>query len=99
MSVWYVIRIASPVVNSYSSFMLDQLNESTGARAVASIPVVDLRTATAEEFTNQLIAGSCVFVVGHGIDPQLRSEMNRVSRAFFALPREVKAQVRWQGTG
>src|ERR1700722_18986895 len=99
MSVWYVIRVASPVVNSYSSFMLDQLNEVTGARVVASIPVVDLRSASAEEFTNQLITASCVFVVGHGIAPQLRSQMNRVSREFFALPREQKAQVRWPGTG
>jgi isopenicillin N synthase-like dioxygenase len=79
--------------------MLDQLNEPIVASAVASIPTVDLATATAEEFTDQLIAGSCVFVVGHGIDQRLRSEMNRVSREFFSLPSEVKSQVRWPGTG
>jgi hypothetical protein len=55
MSVWYVLCIASPVGNSYASFMLDELNEPIVANAVASIPVVDLASATAEEFTHQLI--------------------------------------------
>jgi isopenicillin N synthase-like dioxygenase len=29
----------------------------------------------------------------HGVDPQLRDELERLSREFFALPEQVKAEI------
>ncbi len=34
-----------------------------------------------------------LLVTGHGIDPVLRDDLERLSREFFALPNEVKAQI------
>jgi isopenicillin N synthase-like dioxygenase len=65
----------------------------------ARIPVIDLKVATAEEFVGALRESSCVFVVGHGIEPDLRRRMDEVSRAFFQRPRAAKELVRWPGEG
>jgi isopenicillin N synthase-like dioxygenase len=63
------------------------------------IPVIDLASAKPGELTDALIRSSCAFVVGHGVDPQLHERMIEVSRAFFDLPLEDKAAVRWPGDG
>lgn len=34
-----------------------------------------------------------LLVTGHGVDPALRDDLERLSREFFALPEEVKAQI------
>jgi isopenicillin N synthase-like dioxygenase len=64
------------------------------------VPVVDLSLPTAgADLVRSLELASSALVVGHGVDLGLRQEVVARSRAFFALPREVKERVRWPGTG
>jgi len=65
----------------------------------SALPVLDLQTATPDEVVDALIGSSCAFIVGHGVDPELHDRMIEVSRAFFDLPVERKAEVRWPGDG
>ncbi|MDT0498122.1 2-oxoglutarate and iron-dependent oxygenase domain-containing protein [Algiphilus sp. W345] len=65
----------------------------------ATVPVIDLQTASAEDLVNALIAASCVFVVGHGIPTAEREAVVRTGDQFFALPRDEKQKVIWPGDG
>lgn len=65
-----------------------------------SVPVVDLSSSSAgAELVAALEHASSAILVGHGIDLGLRSDVITLSREFFALERDVKARVRWPGTG
>ena len=64
-----------------------------------SVPVVDLANDPPEALADALVTASCAFVVNHGVDPQLRRAMVRVSKAFMDRPRERKEPFRWDGTG
>jgi isopenicillin N synthase-like dioxygenase len=64
-----------------------------------TIPVVDLRTATAQDFADALLSSSCTFVVGHGIPLDVRKEVFETGRTFFLRPNEEKEAVRWPGHG
>jgi isopenicillin N synthase-like dioxygenase len=75
------------------------LHVLTTEQAGTKIPIIDLRSATAAEFAGELMRASCVFLIGHGIPPELRQQMYKVSREFFALPRDTKEHVRWPGKG
>jgi isopenicillin N synthase-like dioxygenase len=64
------------------------------------VPVVDLSSPTAGgDLVRSLELASSALIVGHGVDLALREEVIARSREFFAQPREVKARVRWPGTG
>lgn len=65
----------------------------------ASIPVIDLRTASAADLVDGLINASCVFLVGHGIPTVVREAVLATSDRFFTLPRTEKAKVEWPGDG
>ncbi len=62
-------------------------------------PLVDPEAGDAERArTGRAIDAACrdtgfLLVTGHGIDPALRDDLERLSREFFALPDEVKAQI------
>jgi len=65
-----------------------------------SVPVVDVGGAGAgAELVRALEEASSAIIVGHGVDLDLRAAMVDRSRAFFALPRAMKEDVRWPGTG
>jgi isopenicillin N synthase-like dioxygenase len=65
-----------------------------------SVPVIDLLAdGAADALTTTLAEVSCAFVVNHGVDLEDRLRMRELSRQFFALPREQKLPVRWDGTG
>ncbi|MCA1712140.1 MAG: isopenicillin N synthase family oxygenase [Actinobacteria bacterium] len=70
-----------------------------------SLPLVDVSpllhpdadAATCAD-VGQAIDAACrdtgfLLLTGHGIDPRLRDELERLSREFFALPEQVKAQI------
>ncbi|MCU1488041.1 MAG: 2OG-Fe(II) oxygenase [Actinomycetia bacterium] len=64
------------------------------------VPVVDLAAPSAgADLVRSLELASSALIVGHGVDLSLRQDVIARSREFFALPREVKQQVRWPGTG
>jgi isopenicillin N synthase-like dioxygenase len=67
--------------------------------SAATVPVVDLATANADELTQILIDWSCVLISGHGIPDDLQQEMADVSAEFFDLPEQEKDKVRFPGHG
>jgi len=62
-------------------------------------PLLDPGAGPAERArTGRAIDAACrdtgfLLVTGHGVDPSLRDDLERLSREFFALPDEVKAQI------
>ena len=70
-----------------------------------SLPLVDLAPlldpgagAADRVRTGRAIDAACrdtgfLLVTGHGVDPGLRDDLERLSRAFFALPDEAKSQI------
>ncbi|MEY2524758.1 MAG: hypothetical protein QOJ66_3323 [Ilumatobacteraceae bacterium] len=67
--------------------------------ATASVPVVNLDVASADEVVQALIDGSCMYITGHHVDEQLLDEMIEASVRFFNLPRSQKELVLWDGEG
>jgi len=67
--------------------------------SAATVPVVDLATANADELTQAFIDWSCVLISGHGIPDDLQQEMADVSAEFFDLPEQEKDKVRFPGHG
>lgn len=63
------------------------------------VPCIDLDSSSHAELTSGLVERSCAFVTGHGIPDAVRAELVEVSRAFFDLTLEEKAEVRWPGDG
>lgn len=51
------------------------------------------RMAVARELDSACRRCGFVLVTGHGIDPELRADLERLFRAFFAQPDEVKARI------
>lgn len=64
---------------------------------VTSVNLAENRAGS--RLVETLLADSCVFLVGHGVDPALRTRMVRVTQEFFAKPVSEKAAVRWDGEG
>jgi isopenicillin N synthase-like dioxygenase len=74
---------------------------------VAAVPVVDMealvrgqggRPGRAFDEAATAIDAACrdvgfFYVVGHGVDPQLRSRLDGAAREFFGLPDEQKAEI------
>src|SRR5688572_2248401 len=59
----------------------------------APVPVVDLSAPDAgAALVAALGSHASALLVGHGVDPALRRRMIELSRAFFALPVEEKAE-------
>ena len=62
-------------------------------------PLLDpAATATDLDRVGREIDAACrdtgfLLVTGHGIDPALRDDLERLAREFFALPDDVKAQI------
>jgi len=67
--------------------------------SAATVPVLDLATANADELTQALVDWSCVLISGHGIPDDLQQEMADVSTEFFDLPEQEKDKVRYSGHG
>ncbi len=64
------------------------------------VPVIDLGSSDAgAQLVSALRTHASALLVNHGVDLDLRREVIELSREFFALPAEEKAQVRWDGTG
>ncbi len=63
------------------------------------VPSIDLASSRDESVVAALMASSCAFVTGHGVADSLRSDLTELSRAFFDLPFQEKARVRWPGDG
>jgi isopenicillin N synthase-like dioxygenase len=63
------------------------------------LPVVDLSTASGDEFAEALLRGSCTLVKGHGIPVELRLESFAIAKEFFDRPYEEKVKVLWDGKG
>lgn len=64
-----------------------------------TVPRINLDSSSPTELTTALLDCSCAFLTGHGVTDSVRTEMLDVSRAFFDLPADVKARVRWPGEG
>lgn len=64
-----------------------------------TVPRIDLDSSSPAELTTALLDCSCAFLTGHGVTDSVRTEMLDVSRAFFDLPVDDKAKVRWPGDG
>lgn len=76
--------------------------------AMGAIPVIDLsgldRGPDAMAAVARAIDEACQHagffsVVGHGVDPELRSRLDALARRFFALPDDRKAQVAMERGG
>jgi len=67
--------------------------------SAATVPVLDLATANADELTQALVDWSCVLISGHGIPDDLQQEMADVTADFFDLPEQEKDKVRYPGNG
>ena len=73
--------------------------------AMSSLPVVDVaalvdagssdaqRRAVGRELDAACRTSGFVLVTGHGVDPALRDDLERLFREFFALPEEEKARI------
>ncbi len=75
-----------------------------------SLPVIDIRSlvanadeaamrATAESIDDACRRTGFFYVVGHGVDPGLRSDLDRLAREFFAQSDEAKAEIAMAGAG
>jgi isopenicillin N synthase-like dioxygenase len=64
-----------------------------------SIPVIDLQTASATDFSDALITSSCAFLVGHDVSHETRRGVFDTGSEFFQLSDEEKEAVRWPGYG
>lgn len=64
--------------------------------ATPVIPTIDLERATGAELVDALVSSSCCYLVGHGAEEPI-ARVLETARAFFALPREEKDRVRWDG--
>lgn len=76
----------------------------TGTSGSAAVPVIDVsplvghagvaeRTAAGVAIVEACEAPGFFQVVGHGVDPTLRTDLERAARSFFALPEDEKARI------
>ena len=71
---------------------------------MSSLPVIDLSGSADGSEVARAIDEACqtagfFSVIGHGIAPELRDRLDRLARAFFALPEEHKAEVAMERGG
>jgi isopenicillin N synthase-like dioxygenase len=69
---------------------------------VADVPVVDLRDdeeAVARQLDTACREVGFFYLAGHGLDPELAARLDALSREFFALPEEEKAEIAMQRGG
>jgi isopenicillin N synthase-like dioxygenase len=62
-----------------------------------AIPTLDLSTVDGHELVEALAASSCVFLVGHGVDPTDLDALLGTAREFYSLPDDQKRLVEWSG--